>query len=202
MPFELQFVCPYLCNLWKEDVQHNALVVFFELLVWFYLNLFMTSPNSAAPIRLATPADAARITAVINAAFHIAEGFFIDGNRIKQEEVEDYLRKGAFILAENGEVLSGCVYVELRGDRSYLGLLSVDPAIQQSGLGSLLMREGEKYCRERGSQAMDILIVNLREDLPAFYQKRGYVYTGTTPFPPDVETKIPCHFINMSKSLL
>ena len=185
-----------------EEVQHNALVVFFELLVWFYLNFLMTTPNAAARIRLAVPADAARITAVINAAFRIAEEFFIDGNRITQAEVEQLLAKGAFIVAENGDTLSGCVYVELRGERSYLGLLSVDPDCQHGGFGSLLMREGEKYCRERGSHAMDILIVSLREDLPVFYQKRGYVQNGTSPFPPDSETKIPCHFINMSKPLL
>jgi predicted N-acetyltransferase YhbS len=162
----------------------------------------MTTPNTAAPIRLAVPADAARITAVINAAFRIAEGFFIDGNRITQSEVEQKLSDGAFIVSENGETLTGCVYVEMRGERSYLGLLSVDPSSQQGGLGSFLMREAEKYCRERGSQAMDILIVSLREDLPAYYQKRGYVETGTSPFPPEVETKIPCHFINMSKPLV
>ena len=162
----------------------------------------MTTPNTAVPIRLAVPADAARITAVINAAFRIAEGFFIDGNRITQSEVEEKLSNGAFIVSENGDTLSGCVYIEMRGERSYLGLLSVDPSSQQGGLGSLLMREAEKYCRERGSQAMDILIVSLREDLPAFYEKRGYVQTGTSQFPPDVETKIPCHFINMSKPLV
>jgi GNAT superfamily N-acetyltransferase len=116
--------------------------------------------------------------------------------------VEQKLSNGAFIVVENDATLSGCVYVEMRGERSYLGLLSVDPSSQQGGLGSLLMREAEKYCRERGSQAMDILIVSLREDLPAFYQKRGYVQNGTSPFPPDVETKIPCHFINMSKPLV
>jgi GNAT superfamily N-acetyltransferase len=97
--------------------------------------------------------------------------------------------------------LDGCVYVELRGERSYLGLLSVDPMSQQGGLGSRLMSEAEEYCRERGSRGMDILIVSLREDLPSFYKKRGYVENGTSPFPPDVPTKIPCHFINMSKSL-
>src|SRR5690349_11075350 len=119
--------------------------------------------------RIATVADAPQITAVINAAFRIAEGFFIDGNRITQTEVEQKLSDGAFLVTENGgDTLSGCVYVELRGERSYLGLLSVDPSSQQGGLGSLLMNEAEKYCRERGSQAMDILIVNLREDLPAF----------------------------------
>ena len=155
----------------------------------------------AIPVRLAGPADADKITSVINAAFHIVEGFFIDGPRIDRAEVEQLLAKGAFLLAEVDDKLNGCVYVELRGERSYLGLLSVDPACQQGGLGSLLMLEAENYCRERGSRFMDILIVNLRTDLPAFYERRGYVANGTTPFPPDLTTKIPCHFINMSKRL-
>jgi GNAT superfamily N-acetyltransferase len=150
-------------------------------------------------IRVATPADAANMTRVINAAFRIAEGFFLDGNRITQAEVEELLVKGAFLLAETGDKVDGCVYVEPRGDRSYLGLLSVDPDRQQGGLGSLLMNEAESYCRRRGSRFMDILIVSLREELPAFYRKRGYVENGTTPA--DLESKIPCHFINMAKSL-
>ena len=152
-------------------------------------------------VRIATPADAAKITSVINSAFRVAEEFFIDGNRITQTEVEQLLAKGAFLIAETDDNLDGCVYVELRGERSYLGLLSVDPARQQGGLGSLLMNEAESYCRERGARFMDILIVSLREELPAFYRKRGYVENGTTPFPEDVETKIPCHFIIMAKSL-
>ena len=152
-------------------------------------------------IRIAAPEDAEKITNVINSAFRIAEGFFIDGNRISQTEVEDLLAKGAFLLAEVDGAVDGCVYVELRGERSYLGLLSVDPARQQGGLGSFLVNEAESYCREHGSRFMDILIVSLREELPAFYRKRGYVENGTTPFPADVETKQPCHFINMAKSL-
>jgi predicted N-acetyltransferase YhbS len=186
-------------------VQHNALVVFFELLVWFYLRIPMTKQKTAShnpvPIRLAEAADAARITTIINSAFQIAEVFFVDGPRISQAEVESLLQKGSFLLAETDDKLSGCVYVELRGERSYLGLLSVDPARQKSGLGSLLMSQAEDHCRIRGSQFMDILIVNLRQELPAYYQHRGYVETGTTPFPEDVETKVPCHFINMSKPL-
>ena len=157
--------------------------------------------TSSIPIRIAEPADAARITDVINAAFKIAEAFFIDGQRIGQAEVEQLLAKGTFLLAESDDKLNGCVYVELRGERSYLGLLSVDPALQKSGLGSFLMQEAENYCREHGSRSMDILIVNLREELPTFYQRRGYVENGVTPFPEDVPTRIPCHFINMSKPL-
>ena len=152
-------------------------------------------------IRIAAPEDAEKITSVINSAFCIAEGFFIDGNRISQTEVEDLLGKGTFLLAEVNDAVDGCVYVELRGERSYLGLLSVDPARQQGGLGSVLMNEAESYCREHGARFMDILIVSLREELPPFYRKRGYVENGTTPFTADVETKQPCHFINMSKDL-
>src|SRR6185369_5839806 len=159
------------------------------------------SKPAQSSIRIATHDDAPQITAVINAAFRIAEEFFIDGNRVKRAEVEESLAKGVFLLAEVNGKLNGCVYVELRGERSYLGLLSVDPTCQQSGLGSRLMTEAENYCRERGSRGMDIVIVSLRQDLPSFYQKRGYVESGTSPFPPDVPTKIPCHFINMSKSL-
>jgi predicted N-acetyltransferase YhbS len=152
-------------------------------------------------IRIADSADDEKITAVINAAFMIAEGFFVDGNRISLEEVQQHRVSGAFLVAEDDEGISGCVYLEPRGERAYLGLLSVDPAVQHGGLGSRLMEAGENYCRERGARFMDIYIVNLRAELPAFYARRGYVEDGTTPFPPDVPTKQPCHFINMTKVL-
>ena len=161
----------------------------------------MTSTKNTLPLRLAAPADAEKIIALINEAFYPRESFFVEGPRTNKAEIDELMSKGAFLLAEAGDDLSGCVYVELRGERSYLGLLSVDPAQQQNGLGSLLMVAAEAYCRERGSRFMDIYIVNLRTELPAFYQRRGYVASGTTPFVEDVETRLPCHFINMSKSL-
>src|ERR1700741_3256467 len=116
-------------------------------------------------IRIAEPSDARQIMAVINSAFRVAEEFFCFEDRITLEEVERLFTTGTFLLAEIDRVLAGCVYVELRGDRSYLGLLSVDQSRQQSGLGSLLMNAGEKHCRERGSGFMDIYLVNLRTEL-------------------------------------
>ena len=144
--------------------------------------------------------------AVINSAFKVAEEFFCFEDRITLEEVERLFTTGTFLVAEARErgdrVLVGCVYVELKdGDRSYLGLLSVDPSQQQSGLGSLLMAAAEKHCRDMGCRVMDIWIVNLRTELTPFYQRRGYVETGTLPFPPEVQTKQPCHFITMAKPL-
>jgi len=158
--------------------------------------------NQAVHIRTAEPSDARQIMAVINSAFRIAEEFFCFEDRITLEEVERLFTTGTFLVAESDRVLAGCVYVELKdGDRSYLGLLSVDPAQQQGGLGSLLMTAAERYCRELGSRFMDIYIVNLRIELTPFYQHRGYAETGTLPFPAEVKTTQPCHFITMTKPL-
>jgi len=156
---------------------------------------------SAVQVRIAKREDAERITTVVNSAFRRAEGFFIDKDRIDVKSALNFLATGKFLLAESGGMLLGCVYVDPRGNRSYLGLLAVDPARQQSGLGSVLMDAAEDYCRGLGLSFMDIKIVNLRENLPAFYRRRGYVETGTSPFPTDLETKLPCHFIDMSKPL-
>lgn len=158
-------------------------------------------PSVAHRVRIAEAADAEAITSVINAAFHRVESFFIDGDRIDLENVRAFLLTGKFLLAESDGIAAGCVYVEKRGERAYLGLLAVDPTLQRSGLGSVLMNEAEDYCRRLDCRYIDIRIVHLRSELPGFYTRRGYVETGTSPFPADIETKVPCYFIEMSKPL-
>ena len=152
-------------------------------------------------IRVANPADAEAIALLINSAFRPAESFFVDGDRIELKEVSDLLGKGTFLLVEEEATFVGCVYVERRGERGYLGLLSVDPSRQQCGFGSLLMTEAENFCSNLDCHFMDIKIVNLRKELPDFYRKRGYVETGVSNFPADVETKQACFFIDMAKPL-
>ena len=76
--------------------------------------------------------DAEGITALINSAFHKAESFFIDGDRIDVESVQGLMAKGEFLISQPNGVLRGCVYIERRGDRAYLGLLSVDPKFQKA----------------------------------------------------------------------
>jgi GNAT superfamily N-acetyltransferase len=151
--------------------------------------------------RVAEVRDAEAIVSVINAAFRRAENFFIDRDRIDLEAVRELLRKGKFLVAVENGALEGCVYVELRGDRSYLGLLAVDPQLQRVGLGSTLVAAAEEYCAKAGSRFMDLQIVNLRQENHAFYLRRGYIETGTAPFPPDLNPKLPCHFVTMSKPL-
>jgi GNAT superfamily N-acetyltransferase len=158
--------------------------------------------NKSLQVRIAEPADAGQITLLINSAFRLVEGFFIEGDRIELKEVLDSFGTGKFLLAEDESGLAGCVYVEPRGKRSYLGLLSVDPSRQHCGLGTLLMAAAEDYSRQQGSVFMDIKIVNLRKELPDFYRRRGYAESGTSSFPAGVVTKEPCFFIDMSKPLV
>jgi len=147
-------------------------------------------------IRCAKPDDAETLVRLINVAFQ-PEKFFIAGDRINLMQLHDFQAKGEFLIAER----VGCVYVELRGDRCYLGLLAVDPAVQGTGLGRRLMCAAEDRARELGCAFMDLRVVNLRVELPAFYHHMGYVENGTSEFPAEIPTLQRCHFVHMSKPL-
>jgi len=152
-------------------------------------------------VRVANPGDAEAVSRVINAAFRKAESFLVDRDRIDLKTVQGLFRTGTFLIAQENEAVVGCVHVEMRGERSYLGLLSVNPDGQKSGVGSKLMTAAEDYCANAGSRFMDLRIVSVRKELPEFYHRRGYVETGTAPFTPGLEPKVPCHFVNMAKPL-
>jgi GNAT superfamily N-acetyltransferase len=153
-------------------------------------------------MRFADESDLPALTDLINNAFKV-EAFFIARDRLTLEEARVYFERGRFLLAEDGGALAGAVYVELRGDRSYFGLLSVDPDRQKSGLGRRLIAAAEEFAREMGSHHMDITVVNLRTELPPIYRRLGYVEDGTAPIRPEMVERVtqPCHFIKMTKPL-
>jgi GNAT superfamily N-acetyltransferase len=155
--------------------------------------------------RAATHADIPALTGLINAAYTVEE-FFIRGTRTTERELRDKLdAPGAAFLVVDGRTprtLAGAVYVELRGTRGYFGLLSVDPAHQGSGLGRVLVEAAERHCRDAGCSALDIDVVNLRTELPAFYEKFGLRPVSTAPFPSPEKLTQPVHLIVMSKPLV
>lgn len=152
-------------------------------------------------IRFAEEQDLDAITSLINTAFSV-ERFFKKGDRLDLDITRGFFHTGRFLVADDNESLAACVYVELRGDRAYLGLLSVDPAKQKSGLGRRLTAAAEEFAREMGAHFMDLTVVNLRAELPGIYEKLGYRVTGTAPFPVDqMPVTQPCHFVCMTKEL-
>jgi GNAT superfamily N-acetyltransferase len=156
--------------------------------------------ENAPRIRTAVAKDVVPLARLINAAF-VVEQPFIEGERIDPAGVREYLKKGKFLVAEDASGLVGCVYVELRGEHGYLGLLGVAPARQGTGLGRKLMEAAEQYFRAAGCRGIDLRIISPRTQLPAFYEHMGYRQTGTAPFAPDVPVKVPCHYVLMSKTL-
>jgi len=160
-----------------------------------------TSQEDTLRFRGASLADAEALARLINGAFRVEQPF-IEGDRTNPDGVRAYMEKGKFLLAEDTSALAGCVYVELRGDRGYLGLLGVDPQRQGTGLGRRLMDAAEKFFRGAGCVAVDLRVVSARTPLPSFYRHLGYLETGTAPFAPDVPARVLCHYILMSKNLV
>jgi GNAT superfamily N-acetyltransferase len=155
-------------------------------------------------IRSAAPPDALSLMRLINAAF-VVERVAFDGDRIDLEGVRLLLSKGTFLIAEaaagSGDAI-GCVYVEPRGDRCYLGLLSVSPNLQGQGIGRQLALAAEDFGRQARCTAIDLRIISPRaESLLSLYQRLGYAEAGTAPFASNVPTKIPCHYLLMTKAL-
>jgi GNAT superfamily N-acetyltransferase len=144
--------------------------------------------------------DAEDVARLINSAF-LVEQFFIERDRTNPATVRSLMEKGKFLLAEDGPSLVGCVHMELCRERGYFGMLSIDPSRQRMGLGRQLVDAVEKYFRDAGCKFSDMKIVNVRTDLHTLYHRWGYVDTGTAIYDDPTPTKIPVHFITMSKPL-
>jgi GNAT superfamily N-acetyltransferase len=145
--------------------------------------------------------EAPAVAALITLAYRV-EDFFVSGDRTDATDVRRRMQRGEFLVLEDPPgVLAGSVYVERRNDRGYFGMLSVDPARQGHGLGRALVDAAEARCLAAGCHEMEIEVVNLRTELPAFYRRLGYVEESTRPFPTDERVSRPVHYIVMTKPL-
>ncbi len=149
-------------------------------------------------MQIAKESDADAIARLVNAAFSV-ERFFIARDRTNPGEIRALMQKGKFLLAEDALGLVGCVYMELRGERGYLGMLSIDPSRQRMGVGRQMIAAVEKYFRDAGCKFSDLKIVSVRAELHDLYHRWGYADTGTAVYDDPEPTKIPVHFIAMSK---
>ena len=151
-------------------------------------------------VRAADVSEAEAIAHLINQAF-LAERLFIKGERTDAAGIRSLFAKGDFLLGFLDSALVACVYLEPHKPRAYLGLLSVDPSRQHTGLGTELMAAAEERCRAAGCSFVDLRFINHRNELLRFYSRLGYHESGTAPFPDTARMKMPFHFIQMSKAL-
>ena len=146
--------------------------------------------------RLARPGDAAALQPLVHRAYRgdsaragwTHEADLLDGQRIDAADLESLIadQTQAVIVAEASGAAVGCVQVSDRGQGlAYLGMLTVDPALQGSGLGRALIDEAERVARDRfGADRMEMTVIIQRTELIDWYVRRGYALTGERrPFP-------------------
>ena len=115
---------------------------------------------------------------------------FIEGQRLNESLLREELaaKPEAHLLTyrdEPGGPLLGTVLLDPEIDGVwYLGLLTVQPDLQKRKLGRNLLADAEDFARQRGARRIQMSVVNVRDILIAWYERRGYTLTGEMrPFP-------------------
>ncbi|GGR76913.1 N-acetyltransferase [Micromonospora fulviviridis] len=152
----------------------------------------MTSPRT---IRTARPADVAALVDLVESAYRgersragwTTEADLLAGQRTDPDMVAEAVTSagGTVLVVEDGTDLIACCQLERRDDHVYFGMFAVAPGRQSGGLGRELLAEAERYARDEWHTGeMRMTVITQREDLIAWYERRGYVRTGElSPFP-------------------
>ncbi|MCA9616928.1 MAG: GNAT family N-acetyltransferase [Myxococcales bacterium] len=144
--------------------------------------------------RPAEPSEVDALVALIESAYRgessragwTTEADLLGGRRTGADEVGPLIAEGRLFVLERDAEVVGCVRLEREKDASaYLGMLTVRPTTQGAGLGSELLAAAERHARDAmGARALRMTVISVREELLAWYGRRGYRLTGErAPFP-------------------
>jgi ribosomal protein S18 acetylase RimI-like enzyme len=169
--------------------------------------------------RRATADDVSAVVELVQAAYRgersrvgwTYEADLIEGQRIDEAMLVELLdRQGTVVLVAESDGLVACCELAVQADRTvaHFGMFAVDPTRQTEGIGRAVLEEAERTAvAEWGVATMRLLIIHLRHELIAWYERRGYHTTGETrPFPYGDErygrpTRDDLRFLEMEKSL-
>lgn len=149
--------------------------------------------------RIAARTDVDAVVALTESAYRgdasrvgwTTEADLLDGQRTDRDEVAALIARDdvRLLLAERGgQLLASCVVERLSGKHAgdgYFGMFSVRPDAQGNGTGRALLAEAERVAREAWhARAMRMTVIDVRAELIAWYERRGYRRTGEyRPFP-------------------
>jgi GNAT superfamily N-acetyltransferase len=145
--------------------------------------------------RPATFADIDALVVLVTSAYRgdvskqgwTTEADMLDGQRIDPDVLRKDIERerSRIVVAERDAQLLACAHVAEDGGAGYFGMFSVKPDLQGGGMGKLLLAEAERIARNEWKlPAMRMTVIDIRDELIAFYERRGYRRTGITkPFP-------------------
>jgi GNAT superfamily N-acetyltransferase len=123
------------------------------------------------------------------------EANLLDGLRIDEETLYSYFDDPDVILLKNTDddgLITGCVFLEVRFPKLYLGMFSVSPLLQANGIGRNLLNAAEGRARQLNCKILTITVISTRHELISWYGRRGFKPTGEIqPFHHDKKFGIP-----------
>jgi GNAT superfamily N-acetyltransferase len=117
-----------------------------------------------------------------------------------------HLPGASFLKYTNEEnEIEGCVFLDKREGKLYLGMLSVSPVLQTKGIGKLIMAAAEQSALQQNCLAIFMRVISIRNELIAWYERQGYYKTGEVQ--PFDDTKFgtasqPIEFVVMQKNII
>ena len=145
-------------------------------------------------ITTATLEDVTAITHLINSAYRgesskkgwTTEGNLLTGSRITKDELSEIIEKKQNTIlkcVENSQIICTVMLVE-KENQLYLGMLTVNPELQNNGIGKKLLKHAEIHALELGLSKIVMTVISVREELIDWYIRNGYTDTGIRePFP-------------------
>lgn len=116
-----------------------------------------------------------------------SEADMLHGQRTDAEGVREVITApgSRLMMVERDGVLVACCQLEHRGEFAYFGMFAVRPELQGGGLGRQIIAEAERRaCELWDVREMHMTVITAREELVAWYERRGYRRTGRlSPFP-------------------
>ncbi|MEU5209259.1 GNAT family N-acetyltransferase [Streptomyces sp. NPDC020742] len=152
-------------------------------------------PTSELTFRSALDSDIPGLVALIESAYRgdasragwTTEADLLEGQRTDPDGVAAvvHAESGRLLIAERDGELIACCQLEHRGDHAYFGMFAVRPELQGGGLGKVIIAEAERTALTAwGAREMRMTVIRQREELIAWYERRGYRRTGQlSPFP-------------------
>lgn len=167
-------------------------------------------------ISKATLQDIPSLNILINSAYRgetskkgwTTEAHLLEGKRTTEEELTEIILdpKNTFLkFTENDQIIGSVLLVE-KEHQLYVGMLTVSPELQNSGIGKKMLAEAENHAKTVGLSTLSMTVVSVRAELIAWYKRHGYVDTGKREAFPSSDIHInisdkPLEFIYLEKSL-